>query len=402
MRVIMMADFSMSLAVLFFILGMTSTGSAVPATSPTDPDADAASQLPHLPTDTEDATEVGRREANCNSTELGQKCNSMETDRVGAHWVTKVHVPVYMSCTCLSLVTCLVAFTVYFIVRDVKEVRNQPRHWINWHFLFSFILRDTMNLSSMVMQLLPNYSVYVRTVPWKVLAVYALIPNFFWMFVEGLYLYIGVFHAFGNKIYTWQIKVGMFIIGWVIPACLTSIWCLQQYITKGSFLFGKPFIIGILSPIYLVLFLNLIMMTRVCYTLFTKLKTSQTEVNLRKIELKMNIAKRLAVFTLAASILLGVPQIIPMILLQIVDHTSKISYIVNFVNSIWSALQGFFVPIFYVLMNKDVMDHMRRRLSSTTMTVSSNITEAWEEAKRRVSSLVEKQITPDLPPPTPV
>ncbi|XP_072013735.1 corticotropin-releasing factor receptor 2-like [Amphiura filiformis] len=281
--------------------------------------------------------------------------------------LAKISAPVYLCCTGVSLISCLIAFTVYFIVRKYKNINSQTRHWINWNFMFSFILRDVTVLTTMIISMTGAENI-TTTVPWKVFVVYTVIPNLFWMFVEGLHLYWVAFHTW-DRFQSW-LKLTMFTIGWILPACLTSIWSLQQYAMQGDFDFEEiPAWICIRAPFYLVLLLNLIMMTRIINTIAIKWRTikCQTEKN------KAIIIRKLAKSTLLISILLGVPQIIPVIILNVVEDASLVSVIVQFINSIWSGLQGFLVAFLYVLLNDEVMVPTKRRLSSLTSSLPTHV-----------------------------
>ena len=267
-------------------------------------------------------------------------------------WLTNFSMPVYMGCTLVSLITCMVAFAIYVIIREVQEVRVQTRHWINWHFMSSFILRDAVLVITMTMLLMPEYMEVAMSKPWRAVVVYTIVPNFFWMFVEGLHLYLGVFYPFWIRSFKWK-KSMMVAIGWAVPATLTTVWVLQQYIANDGFhdFMAIPGLVCILVPIYLVLLINLIMMIRIIFALTDKMEDTMEGYRCQSVENYKKgvlIVRRMAKCTIVISVLLGVPQLIPVVISYSVSNYS-VHVVVLFLNSIWSALQGFFCCHFLCL-----------------------------------------------------
>ena len=220
----------------------------------------------------------------------------------------------------------------------------------------------------MTLILLPAYAEVAFSNPWKMVVVYTIAPNFFWMFVEGLHLYLRVFHPLWLKSFKWM-KLMMVSIGWVIPAVLTTVWILQQHITKDDFQFlALPELICILGPIYLVLLMNLVIMIRIIYALATKVDSTLYMYKLQDTDnysMHMIKVKKLAKFSIVFIVLLGIPQLIPILVSNMVTNHS-VNVVVHFLNSIWSAFQGFFVAVFYVLTNKKLMSHTKRHFSNMT------------------------------------
>ncbi|XP_072027353.1 uncharacterized protein [Amphiura filiformis] len=114
---------------------------------------------------------------------------------------------------------------------------------------------------------------------------------------------------------------------------------------------GTSGIVCILSPIYLILFLNLLMMIKVLYHLKVILKNDR---NARAKWLK------LAKATLVLSILLGLNLIIPVIITRPLEHMPCAHAVVGLLNQISSTLQGLVFAVLFVLVKTEIREHLKR------------------------------------------
>ena len=272
--------------------------------------------------------------------------------------VNRIHHPVYLGCTTLSLLTCLSAFILYIIIRDQifhvgAESKDETKHWINWNFIISFILRDTSVVTiitlSLVSDRINGLGYWVRVI--VVFTIYGVVSNFFWMFIEGLWLYIGVFFAMKRKMFV-RTHLKTSVIGWLLPLVIVLVWTAWSLKSQTFGTFDNPpGFVCILGPIYSLLFINLIMMVRVLHRLAGMLTN-------------FNPKWRLAKATLTLTFLLGVQFMIPILILAIGSRIQGINMcvvtVIRFINDAVSALQGLFVAIFYVLTNEEVRRCSRR------------------------------------------
>ena len=279
-------------------------------------------------------------------------------------YAAKVHYILYLLCTIQSVIACLTAFYMYTVIRKVRDIRMEKTHWINWNFMLSFILRDACIIALLSLYFagvgLPNQGVF-RSVPYLIL--YFAIANFYWMFAEGLWLYIGVIYPLEFRSYR-HTKVKLSLVGWVIPAVFACLYAvtmeaipsLQTPFAAGPF--NKPYIVLILAPIYALLLINLVLMVRVLCKLSSMIHKSRTSFA------NALSNKWLAKATIALVFLLGVFFIIPIIVLNALIKAEKYcaQEIVHTITDAVSALQGIFVAIFYILGNEEVRKHTRRRL----------------------------------------
>ena len=280
----------------------------------------------------------------------------------------KIHNLIYLIGTCASFIACFVACIIYIIIRDQifkigPDKKDETKHWINLNFVISFILRDILVIVLLV-QSFTNEEPKRQNWPYivTIFATYIIIVNFYWMFGEGLWLYLGVFCAVKRTNFTY-VKMKIFILGWLLPLILVllwSAWAISVHTFGVSQQLHAPMYVFIIGPIYLLLLANLIMMIRVLHRLSGMLQ--------------YNRKRRLAKATLAVTFLHGIQFFIPIIILSIMSRMSRgygcVVAVVSFINGLLSALQGLFVAVFYVFTNNDVERFSRRYVNVTSRTSS--------------------------------
>ena len=186
------------------------------------------------------------------------------------------------------------------------------------------------------------------------------------MFIEGFWLYAGVFFLKYTKWHYMKIKACL--IGWFVPAAFMTIWGTGEHILsylnisetikdKG---FWAPMSVScLLVPVYLILTTNSIMMIRVLYKLRQMLKESNGDST-------YGLMRRLARATFVLSFLLGLNYAIPLIIFSLhipaLENNACAILNIQLINSVVSSLQGFFVAVFYVLSNKEVRQFFRTQL----------------------------------------
>ena len=294
----------------------------------------------------------------------------------------EVNYIVFLSCTCISILACLIAVIVYCVIRTNifgygPEKKDTIRHWINWNFLISFLLRDIYiaTFASYIVSTnftkSPNPHAAIR-----VFLTFFAITNFYWMFAEGLWLYFGVFYPTKRMKWRWM-RVKISLIGWFLPAILVSLWAMTEAIRvvlsedfhksnvtgKEQYDFlGWPGLVCIMGPIYILLLLNLVMMI--------KLLCKMPEL------FQYRPRRRLAKAIILMALLLGIPYVAPIILIQVFHKTDycHVFQIIDFINNMLSSLQGFFVATFCVLTNKQVVHFFTRKYRPLTLIMSSLFT----------------------------
>ena len=288
-----------------------------------------------------------------------------------------IKIPLILACICLSIIACLSAFLVYILIakhifRDMADNIDVTKHWIHLNFMASFLLRD------LTLLILILFTVFFKTFTLQfgdvdspvdlivpAFLTYANIACYYWMFAEGFTLYISVFHPFMDlSRYRW-FKMKICMIGWTTPAIFIALWMVTEVLHNAIFVesgnathtislhyFQGPELAFILIPIYILLFVNLVMMCRILRKVSCMLQQEQERIK-----------RRLTKATIALSLLLGIPFIIPVILLNPVSKANFCAgVILSISNDVPTYTQGLFVAIFYVLTNDEVIRYTRRHI----------------------------------------
>ncbi|XP_076365759.1 diuretic hormone receptor-like [Tachypleus tridentatus] len=178
----------------------------------------------------------------------------------------------------ISLLASLVALTIFVYFKDLRCLRNI----IHTNLIVTFILLDMTWIITANFQLLPNHTV-AGTRAACVLVIfltYLLGTNFFWMFVEGLYLYVLVVKTFSFEIFKVQIYA---FVGWGLPAIVVLIWALSKVyfspLPSDTFLLVRcPWQIRdsydyiFIVPVIVVLLINVFFLGQIMWVLITKLR----------------------------------------------------------------------------------------------------------------------------------
>uniref|UniRef100_A0A1B0BXB2 Diuretic hormone receptor n=1 Tax=Glossina palpalis gambiensis TaxID=67801 RepID=A0A1B0BXB2_9MUSC len=185
------------------------------------------------------------------------------------------------------------------------------------------------------------------------------LTNFFWMFVEGLYLYTLVVQTFTTD------NLGALqyaLIGWGCPAVVTIVWSIVKIYTPH--LENESFI-GLTidcswmresqvdwifqGPASLVLLLNLIFLVRIMWVLITKLRSANT--------LETRQYRKAAKALLVLIPLFGITY-----LLVLVGPEQGLSRnLFEIIRAFLISTQGFFVSLFFCFLNSEVRQTLRHR-----------------------------------------
>nr|XP_050849101.1 diuretic hormone receptor-like isoform X1 [Vespula vulgaris] len=127
----------------------------------------------------------------------------------------------------LSLCTLAIAVSIFLYFKELRCLRNN----IHINLMFTYILADLMWILTTAMQVSMQTDIPTCVTFFSLLHYFQL-TNFFWMFVEGLYLYLLVVRTFtGDNI---QLKMCL-VIGWGVPILIIAIWGIaKSLVTQGN------------------------------------------------------------------------------------------------------------------------------------------------------------------------
>ncbi|XP_066303110.1 corticotropin-releasing factor receptor 2-like isoform X2 [Branchiostoma lanceolatum] len=250
----------------------------------------------------------------------------------------------------ISLVCLSLALMLFLYLKSIRCTRNN----IHLNLILTFILKNTtwFIMKSVVTERHTSNDWVCRTV--VTLFNYFKVTNFFWMFVEGLYLYIMIAHAYGTE----KVKFWIYIlIGWCIPIVIVLIWAIvklflqndQCWIAEGGSNYYDFIFHG---PTFVILLANCFILGKIVVILVQKLKAHPAG-DTGHYSLK---AFKAAVVLLP---LLGIIYILFFIHPEDTDGTSYLVFI--YFNTFLQSFQGFFVSVIYCFTNSEVQNAIKRQ-----------------------------------------
>ncbi|XP_039297102.1 diuretic hormone receptor-like [Nilaparvata lugens] len=271
---------------------------------------------------------------------------------------------IYSGGYALSLVALLIAVWIFLYFKDLRCLRNT----IHTNLMCTYILADFMWILNITLQM----SMPANMTACFILVVmlhYFHLTNFFWMFVEGLYLYMLVVETFSSK----NIKLRAYIfIGWGVPFIVILIWSLVKTISPSSsdsqsqlsiysgncpWMTSHPHDWIYQGPAALILVSNFIFLIMIMWVLITKLRSANT------VETQQYRKATKALLVLIP--LLGITYI-----LVLYGPTEGVSAnIYAYLRAILLSTQGFTVALFYCFLNTEVQNTLRHRM------------ERWKESR---------------------
>ncbi|XP_008066739.1 vasoactive intestinal polypeptide receptor 1 isoform X1 [Carlito syrichta] len=251
----------------------------------------------------------------------------------------------------LSLATLLVATTILSLFRKLHCTRN----YIHMHLFISFILRaaavfikDLALFDSRELDHCSEGSVGCKAA--VVLFQYCVMANFFWLLVEGLYLYtLLAVSFFSERKYFW----GYILIGWGVPSTFTTVWTIVRIHFED---FGcwdtidSPLWWIIKAPILTSILVNFVLFICIIRILVQKLRPP----DIRKSD--SSPYSRLTKSTLLLIPLFGVHYI----MFAFFPDNFKAEVRLVF-ELILGSFQGFVVAILYCFLNGEVQAELRRK-----------------------------------------
>uniref|UniRef100_A0ABD2WMQ7 G-protein coupled receptors family 2 profile 2 domain-containing protein n=1 Tax=Trichogramma kaykai TaxID=54128 RepID=A0ABD2WMQ7_9HYME len=254
----------------------------------------------------------------------------------------------YLFGYCLSLLTLLIAVSFYHRFREMRCLRNI----IHMNLMYTYILADLLWCLNTVSQLFmgPNVPLCVAFFS---LYHYFQLTNFFWMFVEGLYLWLLVVRPLsGTDCLTLRLCV---CIGWIFPLSVMLCWASAKYIdgdqvaegiqaaaltSHCSWMLPHP----IYDYIYEVPALVALAFNVLFLVLITKLQTINNE--------HLHQSKKAAKALLVLLPLLGVTYV-----LVLFGPTNFPAF--DYLRAVLLSTQGFWVALFYGFLSCEVRNAMK-------------------------------------------
>ncbi|OAD55647.1 Diuretic hormone receptor [Eufriesea mexicana] len=267
----------------------------------------------------------------------------------------------------ISLLTLIVAVSIFLYCKELRCIRNN----IHTNLMFTYILADLMWILNNVMQVSMQPDV-PTCVAFLSLFNYFQLTNYFWMFVEGLYLFLLVVKTFTGD----NIKLRLcLIIGWGMPVLFIAMWGIAKSLDQGimnqanqEVALGKhcPWMVShaydwfYQAPAILVLCINVVFLFMIMWVLITKLwsATNAETQQYRK------ASKALLVLIP----LLGVTYVLVLTGPTEGQVANAFSYTraVLLSSQVMQQQKGLFVALFYCFLNTEVQNTVKHHIERWT------------------------------------
>ncbi|XP_056640330.1 diuretic hormone receptor-like isoform X1 [Diorhabda sublineata] len=255
---------------------------------------------------------------------------------------TSTQADIYFVGFTLSLITLTIAVGIFMCFKDLRCLRNK----IHINLMWSYIL---MYCTWIVMLMLIKYR-YKSIVLCRfgtMLLHYSHASTFFWMFVEGMYLYTLVVRTMRRKSFKLRVYVS---IGWGIPLLFIILWGVLKGAMSDSndenecpWLQNDSLDWIYLAPSLLVIFVNLAFLFSIMWVLITKLRSSPAVI-----EHQQHYKAARALLILMP--LLGVTWVITIYVPS--DPTE--TQIFQIAQTALLSTQGLMIALFYCFLNTEV------------------------------------------------
>ncbi|XP_037903274.1 diuretic hormone receptor isoform X2 [Hermetia illucens] len=289
-----------------------------------------------------------------NYTNYGQ-CLHLPESSVVPEFEPNIELPtfIYYVGYTISLISLTLAVLVFSYFKELRCLRNT----IHGNLFLTYIMSGLLWILTLSVQ------ISIRTglggcIILVTLFHYFSLTNFFWMLVEGLYLYMLVVKTFSGDNIRFTIYA---IIGWGGPAVFVFIWVIAKGLTTAQFSSEKlniecpwmhdtPVDWIFQGPACTVLIINLIFLLRIMWVLITKLRSANTVETRQYRKAAKALLVLIPLFGITYLVVLTGP------------NEGVGSYIFAIARSVLLSTQGFSVSLFYCFLNSEVRTALRHHV----------------------------------------
>ncbi|XP_052251420.1 corticotropin-releasing factor receptor 1-like isoform X2 [Dreissena polymorpha] len=242
-----------------------------------------------------------------------------------------------------------IALFIFLFFRSLRCLRNS----IHCHLIVSFIAKN-------LMWIIMRHSLVHLQFKWVCKLMTSLFnflhaTNFFWMFVEGMYLHVIIVWTFSAD----KIRLSYLLcIGWGIPAVNMIAWIIVRKLLADDDCWlpdqtkTEKYDYVYMAPILFVLCLNIIFMATIVWVLITKLRASHT--------LETRQYRKAVKATIILFPLLGITYVF--FIMPPVNHPT-VETVFKLINAILQSFQGLLVAFFYCFLNGEVKGVLKKKIS---------------------------------------
>ncbi|KAM8713057.1 hypothetical protein ACLKA7_013383 [Drosophila subpalustris] len=256
----------------------------------------------------------------------------------------------------ISFATLVVALIIFLSFKDLRCLRNT----IHANLFLTYITSALLWILTLFLQVITTESSQAGCITLVIMFQYFYLTNFFWIFVEGLYLYTLVVQTFSSENISFVIYA---LIGWGCPAVCILFWsiakafapppeneenpndlvieCVWMRETNIDWIFKVPASFAIL--------INLVFLIRIMWVLITKLRSAHTLETRQYYKASKALLVLIPLFGITYLLVLTGPE-------QGISRN-----LFEALRAFLLSTQGFFVALFYCFLNSEVRQTLRHR-----------------------------------------
>ncbi|XP_075767620.1 vasoactive intestinal polypeptide receptor 1-like [Pelodiscus sinensis] len=287
--------------------------------------------------------------------------SNKDTEAKGAYFAT---VKVLYTCGySASLAALLLAISIFCCFRKLHCTRNS----IHTHFFASFVLRvaavfikDSVFFADASIDHCTMSTVNCKAA--MAFVQYAVLANFYWLLVEGMYLQTLLLFTFtSDKRYFWWYT----LIGWGVPVLVVSLWVFArlQYDNHGCWDdYASLYWWLIKAPILFAIFTNFLIFLNVIRMLVQKIRSPDAGKSYKQQYM------RLAKSTLLLIPLFGVHYLVFALFPEHIGVMPRLYF-----ELVLGSYQGFLVALLYCFLNGEVQAEIQRNWGKWQLSMESNV-----------------------------
>jgi len=264
---------------------------------------------------------------------------------------------IYFSGYSVSLAALTTALLIFAYFKEMRCLRNK----IHANLFLTFVLDCTFWMATDILQgrELPTTGLKVSWCVSLVLLRYFHLATFFWMFVEGLYLFVQVIATFSVEDSKMKFR-HYFLIGWGLPLCIVTTWAVLTHqnlsdprpSSECAFMERSNLEWIYIGPVLLLLATNMFFLVSIFTVVVTKLRATGERGEPADHQ-NWKAAKALLVIIP----LLGITYIITILGPSDASTTSHILFV--HLRAVLLSTQGFTVTLPYCFLNTEVRSILR-------------------------------------------
>ncbi|XP_053987193.1 diuretic hormone receptor isoform X2 [Hylaeus volcanicus] len=261
----------------------------------------------------------------------------------------------------LSLLTLVLAVSIFLYCKELRCLRNN----IHTNLMFTYILADMMWILNNVMQVSMQPDVPTCIVFLSLLNYFQL-TNYFWMFVEGLYLFVLVVKTFTGDIIKLRLCL---VIGWGMPVLFIAVWGIaksldqsimahaNQEVALGKhcpWMVSHPYDWFYQGPAILVLCANVVFLFMIMWVLITKLWSATN-------------AETQQYWKASKALLVLIPLLgVTYVLVLMGPTEGQVANAFSYARAVLLSSQGLFIALFYCFLNAEVQNTVKHHIERWT------------------------------------